>query len=190
MAPISLPDITAISEVNRNYITYFNRKIGHVPNLYRFMMHSDHAFNTYYAFHSRETSLSLRELEAVSLVVAQVNRSLYCLSAHTMIARLNGFSDEEIRQMRKGTAGFDPRLDALVKLVKSFAGNKGKNIAYQLNNFFSAGYTREHFIDVLQAMGENFISNLTAKTLNVPIDFPLAPELPTDENISQLPGED
>lgn len=181
MLPIDLPHIEDVSEMNKNYVDYFNKKVGHIPNLYISMMHSDNAFNTYYTFQRRKTSLSLREREVVSLVVAQVNNSHYCLSAHTMIAKLNGFSEAEIMQLRRGKAGFDRKLDALARLVKDVAEKKGSDISAKLDSFYSIGYTREHLIDTLQAIGENIISNLTAKSLGIPIDFPLAKDL--HENI-------
>lgn len=177
MFPISIPDIRAISKVNQDYVAYFEKRLGQIPNLYMAMMHSENAFNTFYTFQVRTTSLSLREREAISLVIAQVNGSLYCLSAHTMIARLNGFSDDEIIELRSGKVSFDLKLHALVQLVKGMVENKGRNLAFELNSFFALGYTQLNFMDVLQAMGENLISNLIAKTLGVAVDFPLAEEL-------------
>lgn len=177
MSAIEMPRIEAVSETNRNYIAYFDKRLGHIPNLYLSMMHSQYAFSTFYHFHGRKTSLTLKEREAVSLVVAQCNGSRYCLSAHTMIAKLNGFSDEEIIQLRNGKADFNKKLNALVQLVKALAKNSGQNVINQLSTFFDVGYTTGQLMDTLQSIGENYISNLTAKTLQVPIDFPLAPEL-------------
>jgi len=177
MVAIETPNIEVVSQANRNYIAYFEKRLGHIPNLFLSMMYSEHAFDTYYHFQGRKNSLTLREREVVSLVMAQCNGSLYCLSAHTMIAKLNGFSDNEIMQLRHGMAGFDPKLDALARLVKAMTENRGNHIASELDFFFGMGYTEEHLMDLLQTMGENYISNLLTKTLQVPIDFPLAPEL-------------
>ncbi|GAA4778084.1 hypothetical protein GCM10023231_00680 [Olivibacter ginsenosidimutans] len=58
--------------------------------------------------------------------------------------------------------------------------NRVNAIADELNAFFGIGYSDEHLIDLVQAMGENYISNLMAKMLQVPIDFPRAPELDED----------
>lgn len=182
MVQIEIPDRAALSEANRNYVEYFDKRLGHIPNLYLYMMHSASAFDTFYTFHNRKTSLSLREREVISLVVAEVNKSLYCLSAHTMIAKLNGFDEEQIIQLRQGKADFDPKLDALAGLVKRLAEKANLHLRTELAAFFDAGYTRENLVDVLQAMGENIISNLTAKTLTVPIDFPLAQALNEGEN--------
>jgi uncharacterized peroxidase-related enzyme len=182
MVQIEVPDRAALSEANRNYVEYFDKRLGHIPNLYLYMMHSASAFDTFYTFHNRKTSLSLREREVISLVMAEVNKSLYCLSAHTMIAKLNGFDEEQIIQVRQGKADFDPKLDALAGLVKRLAEKTDLGLTTELAAFFEAGYTREDLVDVLHAMGENIISNLTAKTLTVPIDFPLAQALDESGN--------
>jgi len=174
MTTIAMPAIQEISKENKHYIRYFNERIGHVPNLYLSMMHSAHAFENFYHFYERKTSLSLREREAINLVMAQLNGSHYCISAHTMIAKLNGFSDDEIMQLRRGRANFNTKLDAVVRLVKALAQNKGHQITYELTTFFDAGYSREHLLDTLQVVGASYMSNFIAIALHVPLDFPEA----------------
>ena len=177
MSTIGIPTSSGVSIENKNYIEYFNKKLGHIPNIYAAMMHSENAFITYYAFHSRRTSLSIKEWEAISLVVSQVNKSLYGLSEHTMIGMLNGFNETEIMQLRSGVADFDRKLNSLVQLVKNMMEQKGKVDTSLMDNFLSEGYTPEHLVDVLLVVGDNFITNFTGKVLDVPIDSPLAKEL-------------
>lgn len=166
-----------IGEQNRSYLSYFNKRLGYTPNLFMAMMHSDNALSAYYPFHNRKTSLTKRESEAISLAVSQQNKAMYCLSAHTMIAKLNGFTDEEILEIRKGTALFNNKLNALVKLSKAIAAHPNRLDSDLLDGFFTVGYTQEHLIDTLQVIGDSFITNLIGKALNVPIDYPLAKEL-------------
>ena len=172
-----IPHAIAISEKNRVYLDYFNKKLGHIPNLFAAMMYSDNALSAYYAFHSRKTSLSKRETEAIALTVSEMNKAMYCLSAHTMIAKLNGFSDEDIVELRKGTAPFDSKLNALVKLSGAIARHPDRVNNNLLDNFFAEGYTKEHLIDALQAIGDSIITNITGKVFDVPIDFPPAKQL-------------
>ncbi|SEL10393.1 hypothetical protein SAMN05421740_103509 [Parapedobacter koreensis] len=102
---------------------------------------------------------------------------MYCLSAHTMIGKLNGFSDGEIIQLRRGRAPFDGRLDALVQLAKGIVEEKEKVTPILLENFFNEGYTLENLVDLLHVVGDSFITNFTGKVLDVSIDFPLVDEL-------------
>ncbi len=46
------------------------------------------------------SSLSARELEAINLSVSEHSGCDYCVAAHTMIAKLAGYTAEETRQLR------------------------------------------------------------------------------------------
>lgn len=182
MYSIEFPQMATVSEKNKSYVDYFVEKLGHVPNMFAVMMHSQNALNAYYPYHLAKTSLSKREVEAITLVVSQHNLSKYCLSAHTMIGKLNGFSDMEIMELRGGTASFDAKLNALVSLIKRIVEWQQTIEEDLLKSFFTAGYTRGSLIDALNVVRDNFITNLTAKTLHIPIDFPLAEDIQTQKN--------
>lgn len=173
----NIPHELGISERNRSFLAYFEKRLGCVPNLLRVMMHSENALSAYYPFHNRKTSLSRREVEAITLSVSQYNRAMYCLSAHTMIAKLNSFSDEEILELRRGTASFDNKLDALVRLATHLTKHKSIVDNKLLETFFAERYTKEHFMDMIQVIGDTFITNITGRVFQVPIDYPLAKEL-------------
>lgn len=173
----SFPNEAGLNKKNKGYLEYFNKRLGRTPNLLVAMMHSDQALSTYYTFHSRKTSLSKREIEAITLTVSQHNGAMYCLSAHTMIAKLNGFSDENILELRRASASFDGKLEALVKLAVYLARHTNSIDNSLLDNFFAAGYTKEHLIDMLQVIGDTVITNITGKVFQIPIDYPLAEEL-------------
>lgn len=172
----SLPGEAGINKKNKDFTAYFNKRLGHTPNLLLAMMHSDNALSNYYSFHRRKTSLSKREVEAITLTVSQCNHAMYCLSAHTMIAKLNGFSDEEILELRSGAASFDSRLDALVKLAGCLTLHACNINDRLIEDFFAKGYTKEHFMDMLQVIGDAFITNITGNVFQFPIDYPLAKE--------------
>ncbi|MGJ1518036.1 carboxymuconolactone decarboxylase family protein [Sphingobacterium siyangense] len=65
--------------------------------------------------------MSKKELEAIALTVSQQNKAMYCLSMHTMIAKLKGFSEEEILEIRKGSVSFDSKLNVLVETIKGYS---------------------------------------------------------------------
>jgi AhpD family alkylhydroperoxidase len=124
MLTIELPENKKAGQKNKELLEYFKERLGRVPNLYASMMHSENALTNYYQFHTTKVSLSKRECEAIMLVVSQENNSLYCLSAHTMIGKLNGFNEDQITQLRRGVAEFDKKLDALVKFIKNVVEEK------------------------------------------------------------------
>jgi alkylhydroperoxidase family enzyme len=93
------------------------------------------------------------------------------------LGKMNGFTDEQILELRKGSASFDSKLDALVKLAKTIIENRGNVDDATLDAFFNAGYDKGNLVDVILAVGEKTITNYLHKVTKVPIDFPEAPGL-------------
>jgi alkylhydroperoxidase family enzyme len=93
---------------------------------------------------------------------------------------MNGFTEDQILEIRGGSASFDQKFDALAKFVKNIVVNRSKPDAEVVENFFAAGYTKANLIDVIIVIGDKFISNFIHGTTQIPIDFPLAPELETE----------
>ncbi|WP_025742696.1 carboxymuconolactone decarboxylase family protein [Aquimarina pacifica] len=169
-------------EVSPNHQAIFDtlaKSIGFVPNLYATYAHSDTALENYLNFQNAKTSLTSKEKEVVNLIVSQVNECLYCLSAHTAIAKMNGFTDDQIVELRTGNASFDTKFDALVKLAKNITENRGRADQEVVNNFFEAGYTKGNLIDTIVLVGDKTISNYIHNTTQVPVDFPVAKPLET-----------
>ena len=138
---------------------------------------SDTALENYLNFANAKTSLSAKEKEVVNLAVSQVNNCIYCLSAHTAIGKMNGFTDEQILELRAGKASFDTKLNALAKLAKNITENRGRTDEDVLNDYFAAGYTKANLIDTISLVGDKTISNYIHSTTQVPVDFPVAPSL-------------
>ena len=92
---------------------------------------------------------------------------------------MNGFTDEQILDIRRADIGFDTKLDALAKLVKSTTENRGHVSSAILDNFFAAGYTEASLIDVVIVIGDKIITNYLHALTDIPVDWPLAPELET-----------
>lgn len=132
---------------------------------------NDTALGDYLQFQNRKTTLSGKEKEVVFLVTSQINGCRYCQSAHTVLGKMHGFTDEQILEIRRGTASFDPKLDALAKFTASVVNNKGKVAP---DAFFAAGYSEANLIDVIIAIGDKIISNYLHNLTELPIDFPLA----------------
>ena len=148
-----------------------------MPNLYATYAHSETALENYLNFSNAKTSLSAKEKEVVNLAVSQVNNCSYCLSAHTAIGKMNGFTDEQILDLRAGKAPFDTKLDALAKLAQNVTENRGKANQEIVDNFLNAGYNKGNLIDTIVLVGDKTISNYIHSTTQVPVDFPVAQAL-------------
>lgn len=177
MSTFNVPTRDQVSENNQAIFDNLNKALGFVPNLYATYANSDTALENYLNFANAKTSLSAKEKEVVNLAVSQVNECIYCLSAHTAIGKMNGFSEDQILELRAGEASFDNKLDALAKLAKNITENRGRTDADVLENFFNAGYTKGNLIDAISLVGDKTISNYIHSTTQIPVDFPEAQPL-------------
>ncbi|QYJ68153.1 carboxymuconolactone decarboxylase family protein [Flavobacterium litorale] len=177
MKNFTVPTREDVSENNQAIFDNLKKGIGMVPNLYAYFTKSETALQDYLTLQNRKTSLRPKEKEVVNLVVSQVNACDYCLAAHTTIGKMNGFTDEEILEIRKGTAGFNSKLDALAKFTKDIAVNRGRASQANTEALLEAGYTETSLVDIILLIGDKTISNFIYGAAQFPVDFPAAPAL-------------
>ena len=173
----NVPTRSEVSPVNQQIFDNLEKAVGFVPNIFATYAHSENALKNYLDFSNADTSLKTKEKEVVNLAVSEVNQCTYCLSAHTAIAGMNGFSADQILELRSGKASFDSKLDALARLAKNIVENRGATSPDVLDNFFAQGWTKENLIDTISLVGDKTVTNYLHRTTQVPIDFPVAQAL-------------
>ncbi|PWK33331.1 carboxymuconolactone decarboxylase family protein [Cupriavidus plantarum] len=178
MSKINVPTREDVSPANQAIFDKLKTSLGMVPNLYATFAHAEHALGNYLAFQNGKSSIIGKAREVVNLVVSEVNRCEYCLAAHTVIGKMNGFTDEQVLEIRGGTATFDARLDALARLTRNIALNRGHADPALVDAFFDAGWTKGNLVDAIVVIGDKTVTNYLHATTQVPVDFPAAPKLP------------
>ncbi|MGB0521614.1 MAG: carboxymuconolactone decarboxylase family protein [Flammeovirgaceae bacterium] len=177
MKTFEVPTRDQVSENNQAIFDNLQKGLGFVPNLYATYAYNDTALGDYLTLQNRKSTLKAKEREVINLVVSQVNDCRYCQSAHTALGKMNGFTDEQILEIRSGEAAFDAKLDALAKFVKDVTINRGKPSAGLTETLFAAGYNEANLVDIIMVIGDKIISNFIHGVTQIPIDFPVAPEL-------------
>lgn len=177
MSTFAIPTRDQVSESNQAIFDNLKKGLGFVPNLYATYAHSDTALGDYLTLQNRKSTLSAKEREVINLAVSQVNNCKYCLAAHTALGKMNGFTDDQMLEIRSGEASFNPKLDALVKFVKDITINRSKPSTEVVDALFNAGYSNANLVDIIMVIGDKITSNFLHGTTQVPIDFPAAPEL-------------
>lgn len=171
-----VPSREEVGSQNQEIFDQLNKGLGFVPNLYATIGYSNNGLKRYLDFQNAKTSLTNKEKEAVNLTVSQVNGCVYCQSAHTVLGKMNGFSEEQLLQFRKGFSE-NSKFDALVKLAKDITEHKGNVSTESLEEFFDAGYTKENLVDVILQVSDKIAMNYLHNLTKVPVDFPIAEEL-------------
>ncbi len=177
MSTINVPTRDQVSPANQTHFDTLKSGLGMVPNLYATLALSEHALGNYLAFQNAKSSISGKAREVVNLVVSQVNSCQYCLAAHTVIGGMVGFTAEQMLEIRRGGVSFDAKLDALAKLVKNIATERGHADPARVQAFFDVGWTQENLVDVIVVIGDKTVTNYLHGTTQVPVDFPAAPAL-------------
>jgi len=177
MTQFNVPTRNEVTANNQAIFDQLEKGLGFVPNLYAYFAKSETALGDYLALQNRKSTLRAKEREIINLVVSQFNGCRYCQSAHTVLGGMNGFSEDQILEIRKGSATFDAKLDALAKFTLLIAENKGQVSNEAKAEFFAAGYSEVNMIDVVVIIGDKIISNYIHNLAEFAIDFPIAKEL-------------
>jgi len=177
MKTFTIPTTATVSAANQAIFAQLQKGLGMVPNLYATLAHSEHALGNYLTLQNGKSSLNAKEREVINLVVSQVNECAYCLAAHTALGGMVGFTPEQIISIRKGSAPFDTKLDALARLVWSATERRGHADPALVDAFLAAGYTEGQLVDTVMVIGDKIITNYLHALTQVPVDFPAAPAL-------------
>lgn len=173
----SVPTRTDVSANNQAIFDNLQKGLGFIPNLYAYYAKNETALGDYLTLQNRKSTLKAKEREVINLVTSQINGCRYCQSAHTALGKMNGFTEEQILEIRGGSVSFDSKLDALAKFTASVVENKGRADEDVKEAFFAAGYDEANMIDVIIVVGDKVISNYLHNLTGFEIDFPLAEEI-------------
>lgn len=172
----NVPEKSEVNSTNQAIFDNLNKALGFIPNLYATIAYSDNGLERYLNYQNAKTSFSNKEKEAINLIVSQINGCVYCQSAHTVIGKMNGFSNEQLVDIRRGESD-NAKLDALVKLAQDITENRGNASEETVETFFAQGYTKEHLVDLILQISDKIAMNYLHNLTKIPVDFPEAPSL-------------
>jgi uncharacterized peroxidase-related enzyme len=179
MKNFTIPTREEVSANNQAIFDNLKGMIGFVPNLYAYYAKNETALSDYLALQNRKSTLRAKEREIINLVVSEVNECEYCQAAHTAVGKMQGFTAEEIIEVRQAEISFDAKFDALAKFVKETTINRGKPSAEATEKLFAAGYSEANLIDIVMVIGDKIISNYLHGITQIAIDWEAAPKLAT-----------
>ena len=149
-------------------------KLGMLPNLFTTFANAPAALNGYLSLSEALAggSLAPRHREIVSLATAQANNCQYCLSAHTLLGKGAGLSDQSIRAARRGH-GIDPIDQAVAELALLLVSERGHATDQALASARAAGLSDPQIIEVVANVALNILTNFVNNLARTEIDFPV-----------------
>lgn len=148
-------------------------KLGILPNLLTTLARAPAALNGYLDLSEALARgvLSSRHREMISLVTAQANLCQYCLSAHTLLGKSAGLSDDAILAARRGK-GLDPIDTAIAGLALAVVNERGRVSSDILASAKAAGLDERQIIEVVANVALNVLTNFANNVAQTEIDFP------------------
>jgi len=152
-------------------------RMGMVPNIFKGLANSPQALEAYLVLDRLigEGSLSPVEQQVVRMVSSVHNECAYCIAAHTAGLKGVGLSDEDIRDIRRGTSD-DPKLRALITFTQETMATRGFVSDDDLSAVRAAGYTDANITDVMVVIAQKTLSNLFNHVHDTVLDLPEAPQ--------------
>ncbi|MFL0351993.1 carboxymuconolactone decarboxylase family protein [Xanthomarina sp. GH4-25] len=171
---ISVPSKKDVNKKSQKLFDQLNSQLGMVPNLYATIGYSSNALENFLTFsgNAGKGSFSNKEIEAIKLAVSQANNCIYCKSAHTAIAKMNGFTDAETVELRNATIN-DPKLKVLTTMAKQVAEKAGHIDSDVREAFFNQGYDAKALVDFIAVVTAITFTNYAHALTNVDVDFPI-----------------
>lgn len=157
----------------RELVDTAKRKLGKHINIIATMANSPAVLESYLSFSGAmgKSQLSAKTREAVSLIIGEKNACQYCVSAHTTVGKIVGFTEEETVQIRQGVAS-DPKLQAVVDLAAAIADTKGLIRDEDFADAKNAGLSDEEVTEVVGLVALNFFTNFFNHVAGTEVDFP------------------
>ena len=150
------------------------KSLGVIPNLFSTLAHAPAALNAYLGLNETLTAgeLTAEQREIIALTVAQYNQCQYCLSAHSLMGKGAGLSEDDIRLARNGgaTDGLNHNIAAFARDVTEFRGVVPDE---SFKAYLERGLTHALMIEIAANVALNLFSNYTNHLADTEIDFPV-----------------
>ena len=167
-------------EQSRDELKQLEATFGKVLNIHGAMAHSPVVLQSYVALQQVIGDYGTFDgatREAIALAVANVDECSYCQAAHTAGAKAAGLTEDQTVQIRRGEIDFDPKLAALITLVRESTGNLGAVQDATWQAALDAGWSDVELTEVSIHITLNLFTNYFNHLVETDLDLPAAPQL-------------
>jgi uncharacterized peroxidase-related enzyme len=148
--------------------------MGGVPNLIATLAQSPAALGGYLGLAGPLAGGSLKPSlrEQIAVAVAGANACDYCASAHTMLGKKAGVSQNEIERNLDGVSN-DPKTAAALSFAMKIVRDRGRILNADLKAVRDAGYPDSEVVEIIAHVALNTYTNYFNHIAETEIDFPL-----------------
>ena len=178
MPRIPVHDVASAPEQSRDELTALEARFGKVLGIHGHMAHAPVVLRSYVALQqviADHGTYDAATREAVALVVADVDRCSYCAAAHTAGATRAGLSEADTVAIRAGRYDADPRLAALLALVRESVSHLGTVQDETWQSALDAGWSDAELTEASVHIALNLFTNHVNHLVETELDLPAAP---------------
>lgn len=177
---MNIPKLTleSASETQQHILETTKKAMGMIPNLVATLAQSTAAGTAYLQFDGAlaKGSLPAKYRELISLVVGEFDGCHYCVSAHTLGAKMRGYSLEQAIEARKGHSD-DPKEQAMLRFCQRVLETKGKIDTSEIQVLRDHEFSESDIVEIISNVALNIFTNYFNNAAATEIDFTLAPKL-------------
>lgn len=172
MARIEPTTIENAPESTKGTLEGIKAQLGKVPNLLGTLGKSPAALNSYV---KQKEALSTGVLgdqvgESLALAIANFSQCGYCVSAHNVIGKMVGLSEEE-RELNRNGKSNDPKTQAAIDFARAVVGGRG----FISDNDFAKAHehlSESEVLEVIAITTFNLFTNYMNHAIETENDFP------------------
>jgi uncharacterized peroxidase-related enzyme len=148
-------------------------QMGGTPNIFTTMAHAPAALEGYLGIATALAggALSPKLREQIAVAVAGANGCDYCASAHTVLGKMAGVSEEELERNLGGQSS-DAKAAAALVFARQVIRTRGQVSDNDLAAVRQAGFSSEEIIEIVAHVGMNIFTNYFNHVAATEIDFP------------------
>jgi AhpD family alkylhydroperoxidase len=168
-----LHTIESAPEAIKPELEVAQKAYGSIPNLYRGLANNPATLKIYLAFNEvlqEHGCLTPVEQQVVYLTASAENGCNYCVGAHSVLAGMSLMPEQTLTELREQASLSDKKMDALRKMTLSIMEYHGWVPEEDIIDFQTAGYTQEHYLEVLTILAQKILSNYYNHIAQTPLD--------------------
>ena len=118
----------------------------------------------------QETSFNKEELTVIWQTINVENKCLYCVPAHTGVAKMMNVDDAITDALREGKELPNNKLQALHETTLVLLRDRGRPDKEDLAAFYQAGYENCQLLEIVLGISQKVMSNYINHLADTPLD--------------------
>lgn len=177
MLQFKLHNIETAPAESKIILAEAEKQMGMIPNLYAVMAESPQTIKAYSEMGKifGQTSFSQIEKNIIWITVSYANKCHYCMSIHSMAAKMYQVPDEIVEALRNNQPLNDSKLETLRQFTALMVEKRGWASDEEINKFLNAGYTKAQILELIVGIAQKTISNYVNHIAATPLDESVKP---------------